>query len=95
MTAWMERAGCLNQPVDVMFPTSGSGRPNGVYEAAVERAVSICRTCTVVAECQAWAETERPVEGVYAGQVWKFGRPASDIAARRRAAAQRSKERAR
>lgn len=95
MTAWMERAGCLNQPVDVMFPTSGSGSNNRAYEAAVERAVSICHTCTVVAECRAWAETERPVEGVYAGQVWKFGRPASDITARRRAAAQRSKERAR
>ena len=56
MNGWLERAACRGMPVDLFF------------EAPVEEAVAVCRSCEVIAACDAVARGTRTEYGVWGGQ---------------------------
>ena len=60
---WASYANCLGLPADLFFPERGSSGHN------VEEAKAVCRRCSVVLECRAYAYTV-PVEvtGVWGGE---------------------------
>lgn len=69
-TRWMARGACVNHPTDLWFPSTSDGRkgrPSGMYAGQAARAKKVCSTCPVVAECAAYAITNREEFGVWGG----------------------------
>ncbi|WP_206615155.1 WhiB family transcriptional regulator [Rhodococcus spongiicola] len=65
MSDWREQAACredLGHDPDWWFP-------NRDDQATINRAVSICHTCPVLAECRAFARSSGQEYGIWAGQV--------------------------
>lgn len=64
--------------------------PQSEHEAAEDvtyrhmQAATICASCPVLSECDRWAQTERPSDGVLAGRIpppkQRRGRPARSTA---------------
>ncbi len=56
--AWRAKAACEGRGAD-MFPTT---------EPAVRRALNVCRSCSVIDECAAFATAGRITAGVWGGR---------------------------
>lgn len=67
-TTWMARGACVSHPTDLWFPREPTGRKAGlVGRTESARAKKVCATCPVVAECAAYAITNREEFGVWGG----------------------------
>jgi WhiB family redox-sensing transcriptional regulator len=60
--SWMERAACIDMPLDVFFP--GPGR---LGAADTRKAVAICRQCPVRQACLDYALEHPDMAGVWGG----------------------------
>lgn len=60
--SWMERAACIDMPLDVFFP--GPGR---LGAADTRKAVAICRQCPVRQDCLDYALEHPDMAGVWGG----------------------------
>ncbi|QJC21431.1 WhiB family transcriptional regulator [Arcanobacterium buesumense] len=58
---WRHHAACLDEDPELFFPVGSSN----AALAQVERAKSICRTCTVVETCLKWALETNQDAGVW------------------------------
>lgn len=69
-TRWQERAACVGKDVSLFFPNG-----NGIqaYRQA-EQAITICRGCPVIAQCEQYRQETDTQFGVWAG-VNHFPRP--------------------
>lgn len=57
---WHQQAACRTHPdPDLWFPTSGQHH-------RAQRAVTICRSCPVLAECRTWVDRHDPPYGIWA-----------------------------
>jgi WhiB family redox-sensing transcriptional regulator len=62
-TAWIERAGCLEEDPELFFPV-GTSSP---ALDQTERAKRVCRSCAVRGECLRWALDTCQDAGVWGG----------------------------
>jgi len=71
--AWMVDAACRGR-TDLMFPTHGQSAAPGK---------SLCMTCLVFDQCEAWGEEHRGQGGIIAGETERvrWRRPRRDVAA--------------
>jgi WhiB family redox-sensing transcriptional regulator len=60
---WIERARCIDEDPELFFPI-GSAPPSAEQTA---RAIEVCRSCDVRAECLAWALDTCQDAGVWGG----------------------------
>jgi WhiB family redox-sensing transcriptional regulator len=60
---WIERARCIDEDPELFFPI-GSAPP---AEEQTARAIEVCRSCDVRAECLAWALDTCQDAGVWGG----------------------------
>ena len=67
-TIWMTRGSCANSNPEVFFPHDGIG---------VEIAKQVCAGCTVTSPCLEYALTNRVEHGVWGGELFRNGPPAS------------------
>ncbi len=54
---WRRGAACLDEPLDLFFPTAAAG---ALYDAQVAAAKAVCRRCPVVAACLSDALARAP-----------------------------------
>lgn len=59
---WRREAACVGMPLEVFFPESGRGR-----QPDYSRALEVCATCPVTAECAAEARYNEVNLGVFGG----------------------------
>ncbi len=63
-TRWQERAACVGEDPQLFFPDG-----NGIqaYRKA-EQAITICRSCPVIAQCEQYRRDTHSQFGVWAGR---------------------------
>lgn len=66
---WMERAACADKPREWFFPERGQ---------STRRAIAVCRTCPVVAECVNYADRTGTQYGVWGGVIRKRAKDAEE-----------------
>ncbi len=65
---WLERAGCLGTDPEVFFVGYGLGQGQGrISDASLARALALCASCPVTAECLDYAMTRHQDEGIWGG----------------------------
>lgn len=57
--SWLDRAACIDTPVDVFFPTD---------KADATPAKQVCETCPVIEECLRYAVAAGETQGVWGGK---------------------------
>jgi|SRR4029453_2569534 WhiB family redox-sensing transcriptional regulator len=62
-TWWIERARCIGEDPELFFPIGTTGPAI----EQTERAIAVCRTCPVRAECLEWSLTTCQDAGVWGG----------------------------
>ena len=65
LTRWVERAACGG---DLLW-----------FDRDVDQCRAVCEGCPVFAQCKADARRIRPAEGVWAGELWRDGRPVTRL----------------
>ena len=60
---------CRDQPLALFFPAAGRNESTGTN---IARAVAICRTCPLLADCREWALEQPPsqLHGIWGGTTW-------------------------